>query len=207
MTNDKTDINARFNQSGSGEFLDNTTRLIFPINLRNFVASVLGGFVNVYDNAYNGVKGFKPGINTISSLKAISTTDKAVGIVTIFRDTASGDALRVYELVTGTDTESSPDLIRPNDYNASLNAKVWKLAQQTASGATVYKGDYDLQGASDLLPDITEANWKYRIIGTTSSLVTTVNEDVLPQGTTVESRVTNPSRTDTNDWIVTYNLQ
>ena len=31
-----------------------------------------------------------------------------------------------YQLVNGTDAENSPFVIRPNDYNVSTNAKVWK---------------------------------------------------------------------------------
>jgi hypothetical protein len=32
-----------------------------------------------------------------------------------------------YQLVAGTDAESSPDVIRPDDYDGSTNARVWKL--------------------------------------------------------------------------------
>lgn len=31
-----------------------------------------------------------------------------------------------YQLVAGTDAENVPFVIRPNDYNPSTNAKVWK---------------------------------------------------------------------------------
>lgn len=31
-----------------------------------------------------------------------------------------------YQLVSGTDAENSPFVIRPNDFNISTNAKVWK---------------------------------------------------------------------------------
>jgi len=37
----------------------------------------------------------------------------------------STDGPRAYQLKAGTDAESSPDIIRPDDYNASTNAKVW----------------------------------------------------------------------------------
>jgi hypothetical protein len=36
------------------------------------------------------------------------------------------DAQVGYVLRAGTDAESSPNIIRPDDYNASTNAKVWK---------------------------------------------------------------------------------
>lgn len=35
--------------------------------------------------------------------------------------------LSFYELVTGTDAESSPSVIRPDDYASSTNERVWKL--------------------------------------------------------------------------------
>jgi hypothetical protein len=37
-----------------------------------------------------------------------------------------GGQLAVYELVSGTDAESSPEIIRPLDFDAVTNAKVWK---------------------------------------------------------------------------------
>lgn len=40
---------------------------------------------------------------------------------------ANSGALKAYRLVAGTDAESSPTVIRPDDYNASTNAFVWKL--------------------------------------------------------------------------------
>lgn len=36
-------------------------------------------------------------------------------------------SLSFYQLVSGTDAESSPDVIRPDDYDGSTNARVWKL--------------------------------------------------------------------------------
>lgn len=36
------------------------------------------------------------------------------------------DGLVVYKLVPGTDAEASPGVIRPDDYDGSTNAKVWK---------------------------------------------------------------------------------
>ena len=37
------------------------------------------------------------------------------------------DSISFYELVSGTDAESSPDVIRPDDYDGTDNARVWKL--------------------------------------------------------------------------------
>lgn len=44
---------------------------------------------------------------------------------------ASPDTLRAYRLETGTDAENIPDIIRPLDYNASTNPKIWRLLKNS----------------------------------------------------------------------------
>jgi hypothetical protein len=51
-----------------------------------------------------------------------------------FLDGDSSSALRVYSLDAGTDAEAAPDIIRPDDFNGSTNAKVWRL-RTLASGS------------------------------------------------------------------------
>lgn len=58
-----------------------------------------------------------------SALDAIVTTTKTANYYLEFVHTTDGP--RAYQLTAGTDAESSPDIIRPDDYNASTNAKVW----------------------------------------------------------------------------------
>lgn len=36
-------------------------------------------------------------------------------------------AMSIYQLTAGTDAESSPSIIRPDDYATTTNEKVWKL--------------------------------------------------------------------------------
>ena len=62
---------------------------------------------------------------TASDLDGLSTLSLDVDTVVVF-DHAT-DGLRWYRLSAGTDAESSPDVIRPDDYNNPNNAKVWKL--------------------------------------------------------------------------------
>jgi hypothetical protein len=38
-----------------------------------------------------------------------------------------GDTVRIYSLVSGTDADDSPDVIRPDDYEGTNNRNVWKL--------------------------------------------------------------------------------
>jgi hypothetical protein len=58
-----------------------------------------------------------------NALAAIATTalplDRVLGIV-------NGSTLAFYQLKAGTNSTASPGIIRPNDYNATTNARVWK---------------------------------------------------------------------------------
>ena len=44
--------------------------------------------------------------------------------------------MRFYQLTSGTDAESAPDVIRPDDYSASTNQKVWKIRSTGGSGSS-----------------------------------------------------------------------
>lgn len=61
-----------------------------------------------------------------TKLDGLATVGLSVNRVLAFIEATDG--LRLYALVAGTDAESSPAVIRPDDYNASTNAKVWKSA-------------------------------------------------------------------------------
>ena len=67
---------------------------------------------------------------TSADLDAVPTVAVAVGKMINFVDQdASPYLLRAYRLKAGTDAEASPTIIRPDDYHASTNAKVWELIQ------------------------------------------------------------------------------
>lgn len=105
------------------------------------------------DDAYTGAKGLKPGINTIAGLKAVATVAlSAGGLYVLFRDTGAGNILRVYELVAGTDAESSPTVIRPTDYAATTNEKVWKLAVITSAPGDVVTPVWEWSAHSNAAP-------------------------------------------------------
>ena len=61
-------------------------------------------------------------------------------IVGFYDNDPATDVVRLYQLVAGTDAESSPDVIRPDDYDASTNAKIWRLLRVASdlSGAVTY---------------------------------------------------------------------
>jgi hypothetical protein len=66
---------------------------------------------------------------TAADLDAIATVGVTVGKLVMFKDADTSDLLRTYQLTAGTDAESAPAVIRPDDYNASTNAKFWKQRQ------------------------------------------------------------------------------
>lgn len=72
-----------------------------------------------YDSAITGLTG-----GTASDLDGIATVDEAVGRV---QAVVIPNATYLYKLTAGTTAESSPTTIRPDDYAASTNEKVWAL--------------------------------------------------------------------------------
>lgn len=65
------------------------------------------------------------GATNLDGLATVTGDFSVVGSVVLI---VLGGALNAYQLVTGTDAEASPSVIRPDDFNISTNAKVWKLA-------------------------------------------------------------------------------
>lgn len=67
--------------------------------------------------------------------------------------------LSFYELVTGTDAESSPSVIRPDDYASSTNERVWKLRGVSSLSATSYEAiAFSSAGNTDVTPAANSAN-------------------------------------------------
>lgn len=120
-----------------------------------------------------------------TKLDGRATVDNDAGEAVCLFDDAASSALRVYELAAGTDAESSPDVIRPDDYNASTNAKVWKLrntatteqlAWLTAQGERLLRsvsgltggGSTNLDGAVEPTTDDVGAIYTLYIVGAAS---------------------------------------
>ena len=91
---------------------------------------------------------------TSADLDAVPTVLIDAGKMVAFSDLDGVDpVLRVYKLTAGTEAEASPVVIRPDDYNASTNAKYW-LAQDFTAGLTavvedaspILGGDLDAAG-------------------------------------------------------------
>lgn len=80
--------------------------------------------ISVSDQSRVTITGLTGG--TASDLDGVTTVGVDVNLV---REVLlPGPSLSRYILVAGTDAESSPDVIRPDDYAASTNEKVWKWA-------------------------------------------------------------------------------
>jgi hypothetical protein len=115
------------------------------------------GYNEIYVSRYNDFEAFKTSLRTelaasgsgetvelrirvnsgkesdhanITALKGESTAGKYAGIR---RLVTNGSVYRFYTLRYGDDTETSPDIIRPGDFDLSSNPKVWELTGTTNS--------------------------------------------------------------------------
>lgn len=133
----KTTWGTLFANGGGGYFPTNNTQEIGSDDIRKQNEDLRDSVPFYDDDAYSFAKSISPGINTIAGLKAIVTASLSVGVVIAFRDTGNSNVLRVYELVTGTDAEVSPTIIRPTDYAGTTNEKVWKLCDYSIDGGSL----------------------------------------------------------------------
>lgn len=69
---------------------------------------------------------------SIAALKALVTDGNYVRSQFNRVKVLDGTNLRIYILNHGTNSESSPDVIRPNDYHGTTNTQVWKLEKTLA---------------------------------------------------------------------------
>ncbi len=114
-------------------FAPNGNREITAEDMQEFLEDIKDSFLNTTDQEYSGIKGLNSGLNTITGLKTVSTASLDTGVSIAFRDTDNSDVFRFYELIAGTTAESSPDIIRPDDYDGTTNQKIWSLAEITVS--------------------------------------------------------------------------
>jgi hypothetical protein len=90
-----------------------------------------------------------------SNLDGIATTAITTALVAL---RLSG-ALAHYRLEGGTDAESSPDVIRPDDYDGSTNAKVWHLVTLSAISLAVSNFRFSSDRA-EILDDNDGTTWR-----------------------------------------------
>lgn len=85
---------------------------------------------------------------TSADLDAIPTVSRPVNTLVQFYDADGDDTLRTYRLETGTDAESSPTVIRPDDYDGTTNQKIWKIKESGLANPMTSPGDIIYGGTS-----------------------------------------------------------
>lgn len=79
---------------------------------------------------------------TSADLDSIPTVSLTAGHTIGLYDTdPATDVVRFYRLTAGTDAESAPDVIRPDDYATTTNEKVWKLLPLASTGINAVVDD------------------------------------------------------------------
>lgn len=84
-------------------------------------------------------------ITAATALDAIATTAINAGEMLALVSVAQTDY--VYQLVSGTDAEAAPALIRPDDFDAGTNGKVWKLQGLYVNALTLLDGSNVVLGS------------------------------------------------------------
>lgn len=91
-----------------------------------------------------------PAIDTEAELRAIATSSLSLGVAIGYKE-QSTRIFRFYELRAGTDADDPPNIIRPNDYAATTNERVWEVA---LIGATSQKTKVIFESEFDTTRDI-----------------------------------------------------
>jgi hypothetical protein len=96
--------------------------------------------------------------------------------------------LYFYRLETGTDAESSPDVIRPDDYDGSTNARVWKL-QTAASTSLTASRAVVTDGSGNIDVSATTASEIGYVSGVTSAIQTQLDGKLALAGGTMTGQL------------------
>lgn len=113
------------------------------------------------------VSGFTGGGTALDGLATGTTALPTIATNTLVAFDISG-LLYFYRLETGTDAESSPDVIRPDDYNGSTNARVWKLQSVSSRSASSYEAiSFSAAGNTDVTPGANSA--VHHVVATVSA--------------------------------------
>lgn len=124
--------------------------------------------------------------SNVTDLDSISTVNLTPGQYIAF--THATDGLRTYQLVQATTAESSPTVIRPDDYAAATNEKVWVLQGHSADNVTtgtlvVARGGTGINAFSH--------NARVKTPGTSSTVAVAAGTTVLISNLTSEVSDTN----------------
>lgn len=133
----KTQFEATYEDSVTGTFLTNTTQAIGSDDLRQFAEDIRESVPFTLSDQFTWAKGLNSGISNtsagaIAAVKAITSVGVSVGVFLMQRITDSANQVRIYELIASTDADNGILTIRPTDYAASTNEKVWKKCDAAA---------------------------------------------------------------------------
>jgi len=125
---------------------------------------------------------------TSADLDKVPTVGVTVGKAVVFADADTANVLRVYQLTAGTNAENAPSIIRPDDYNASTNQKVWTLRKIDASSSTVPSSVVTVSANLNLVVE----THNYAYVEATSTISTI----------TIPAQITSAWTANSNFWIV-----
>jgi hypothetical protein len=170
----KLDFEGKFNNSTTGLFKNNTNRDIGADDVRTLTEDITDSFFNKTDDAYTATKGNRAGITAPASLKDIVTVGMPFGVQIQFTDSTASNVVRIYELTNETTAESSPTVIRPNDYAGTTNEKVWRLRAtidvDSDTGIEHFKGVFASEAALNIaFPTADEGDYAYVDTGGTEA--------------------------------------
>jgi hypothetical protein len=97
---------------------------VIPVPLPSYLTAAQARLAFV-QNQY-AVTGLTGGGTNLDGVATGTTANPTVATNSFVAIVVSSVAY-LYQLVSGTDAESSPDVIRPDDYDGSTNARVWKI--------------------------------------------------------------------------------
>jgi hypothetical protein len=174
----------KYNDSGSGLFKTNSAGEIEAVDVQALVTDITDSVPFTLDDEYSWAKGNRAGITAPASLKDIVTVGKSFGIQITFTDTTASNVLRTYELTNETTAESSPTVIRPNDYAGTTNEKVWRLravASTTAGVSAAEDVTFTPAGgiaATDVQAAIEELDTEKASTGSVSTVATDLSNHI-----------------------------
>jgi hypothetical protein len=119
-------FNSLYNNPTGGSFPTNTSQEIGSNDLRQFAEDIKDSFFNLTDSAFTGAKGINSTPFNLTEFRAIPTIGVSERVIVpwlnLYND---GENLSIYQLRNDTVADDGYNYIRPDDYNAISNAKVW----------------------------------------------------------------------------------
>lgn len=112
------------------------------------------------------VTGFTGGGTALDGLTTGTTALPTIATNSLVAFDISG-VLYFYRLESGTDAESSPDVIRPDDYASTTNERVWKLQSVSTAKVTSFESvGFGSAGNTDVTQAANSASHSVQVVAT-----------------------------------------